>query len=60
MSILLFTIFGSILLAAVFIVAFAAERHSRSMSAPNPERDALLPFDENSPGKPDPNNDNEN
>ncbi|MEM8954661.1 MAG: hypothetical protein AAGD22_10960 [Verrucomicrobiota bacterium] len=46
MNVLLLTIFGSLLLAAVFVIAFAAERGSRSMSAPNPERDALLPFDD--------------
>jgi hypothetical protein len=53
-SVLLITIFGSLLLGAVFVIAFAAERRSRSMSAPNPERDALLPFDEDPPKKSDP------
>ena len=53
-NVLLITIFGSLLLGAVFVIAFAAERRSRSMSAPNPERDALLPFDEDPPEKPDP------
>jgi hypothetical protein len=53
-NVLLITIFGSLLLGAVFVIAFAAERRSRSMSAPNPERDALLPFDEDPPKKSDP------
>ena len=54
MDVLLITIFGSLLLGAISVIAFAAERRSRSMSAPNPERDALLPFDDAPPEIPNP------
>jgi hypothetical protein len=56
MNVLLLTIFGSLILGAVFVIAFTAERRSPSMRAPNPERDALLPFDDDPPRKPESKN----
>ena len=44
MEILLLTVAGSLLLAGFFIVGFVGERSGDS--APNPERDSLLPLDD--------------